>query len=367
VFLTCLFAATLGSTANAAKEKTLYTFSGGADGAYPAALALSNGRVFGVTNHGGTSDDGVIFEVTPHGAETALYSFAGGSDDASQPNFLLADSSGNFYGHSYGGGGSDLGTIFELSKDGSEKVLHAFSGSDGSRPTGLVRDESGVLYGTTAIGGDFDDGVLFELTAAGEETVLHSFGGTGDGAHPRGLTGDGRGNLYGTTSTGGKNDFGFVFKITKRGKEEILHSFSNKVDGINSYAALTLDDAGYLYGTTFEGGPGNCGTVFKLTPHGKETILHAFSCGSDGGGIQDTVVLDKSGNVYGAGTHGGKFGSGTFFKVAPDGTFTVLYNVTSQEGPPTGNIVSPADGKIFGTTLSGSTDQYGTIFEVKAK
>jgi uncharacterized repeat protein (TIGR03803 family) len=180
-------------------------------------------------------------------------------------------------------------------------VLYNFTGgTDGGYPSdAVVQDTAGNLYGTTGVGGDLNCtfggcGVVFEVDTSGTETVLHSFtGGTTDGEAPNApVLRDNKGNLYGTTVSGGGTGCdgygcGVVFKIDHAGKETILYSFAGgTTDGCGPEQGLVMDKSGNLYGTTFECGASGsgcggyaCGTVFKLTPEGTETILHSFAGG----------------------------------------------------------------------------------------
>jgi uncharacterized repeat protein (TIGR03803 family) len=132
--------------------------------------------------------------------ETVLYSFTG-SDGAGPLASLIADSAGNLYGTTSGGGtglcnnGTGCGVVFKVSPSGTETVLHSFMESDGAFPeAGLITDNAG--NGTTFRGGA--SGVVFKLSPGGTETVLHSFAGS-DGRNPQaGLILDSAGNLYGT-------------------------------------------------------------------------------------------------------------------------------------------------------------------------
>jgi len=228
--------------------------------------------------------------------ETVLHSFAGGNASGSQPySSLVIDQSGNIFGTTAHGGVNDAGTVFEVAPDGTETVLHSFgSGDDGQNPVaGLVMDDSGNLYGTTQNGGGgFISGVAFKLTPGGGYTILHRFTGgisnDPDGGRPEAaLIMDKNGNLYGTTHVGGGrgdcngNNCGTVFKIAPDGTETVLYSFSGQRDGGYPSAPLVMDQAGNLYGTTETGGKFakcgfGCGVVFKVSPDGNETVLHAF-------------------------------------------------------------------------------------------
>jgi uncharacterized repeat protein (TIGR03803 family) len=148
-------------------ETVIHSFTGGSDGALPiAGLILdASGDLYGTTANGGADDAGTVFKLTPTGTETVLYPFTGGSDGAYPQAGLIADGSGNLYGTTNSGGESGNGTVFQLTPTGAETVLYSFTGSgDGANPTaGLVADGSGNLYGTTNSGaGTY--GTVFKLT-----------------------------------------------------------------------------------------------------------------------------------------------------------------------------------------------------------
>jgi len=183
---------------------------------------------------------------------------------------------------------------------------------------------AGTLYGTTSSGGGTVSctggcGTVFKITTAGIETVLHSFGHDSDGVFPYAGLINVKGSLYGTTAIGGASGPGTVFKITTAGVETVLYSFKVGSDGANPYAGL-IDVAGTLYGTTVHGGTGSCtagcGTVFKITTKGMETVLHSFKDGRDGANPY-AGLIDVAGTLYGNTSVGGASGNGTVFKVAP--------------------------------------------------
>jgi uncharacterized repeat protein (TIGR03803 family) len=161
--------------------------------------------------------------------------------------------------------------VFKLDTTGAFTVLHNFDtqNGDGYFPAGnLVRDAAGNLYGTTEFGGTSGSGTVFKVDKNGNETVLHNFaGGTADGGLPflSGLLRDAKGNLYGVTGEGGASSFGTVYKLDPAGKETILHSFNGK-DGKIPYGTLIMDKQGNLFGTTSAGGAHGAGVVFEITP-----------------------------------------------------------------------------------------------------
>src|ERR1700694_4213593 len=114
-------------------------------------------------------------------------------------------------------------------------------------------------------------------------TVIHNFAGSPDGANPYGgLIRDAKGNFYGSSYLGGASGHGTVFVLRRNGSEAVLHSFTGSGDGTCPYGGLLQDRAGNLYGTTADGGTSGFGVVFKLSPTGKETVLHNFTGGDDG-------------------------------------------------------------------------------------
>ncbi|MBZ5703745.1 MAG: hypothetical protein LAN63_00155 [Acidobacteriia bacterium] len=274
-------------------------------------------------------------------------------------------------------------------------VLYSFTATagDGALPTSVILDAAGNLYGTTNSGGsDFKDcpdgcGTVFKLDTTGTETILYSFGTRKGGADPfAGVIRDGAGNLYGTTESGGAANEGAVYKLDTAGTLTQLHSFHRSRDGVGPSASLIRDAAGNLYGTTFSGGNsthcfgGGCGTVFKLDPTGKETILHSFG-GADGVNPDAALLRDADGNLYGSTVHGGNpactisgnHGCGVIFKVAPTGPDTVLYSFTGEpDGQyPVTSLIRDAAGNLYGTTTAGgasgaclTSQGCGTVFEL---
>ena len=264
------------------------------------------------------------------GRETVLYSFTHGADGAN-PAAGLIRAQGNLYGTTFWGGVYDYGTVFELSSTGQETVLYGFTGGNdgGNSGAGLIRDAQGNLYGTAESGGDMSScdglgcGVVFKLSSTGQETVLHSFTGGADGAIPyAGLIRDAQGNLYGTTGYGGDmsscsgNGCGVVFKLSSTGKETVLYRFKGGADGAGPTAGVIRDAQGNLHGTTWGGGAYGKGTVFELSPTGKETVLHSFA-GADGANPEAGVIEDTNGNLYGTTSFGSAYSNGVVFELKP--------------------------------------------------
>jgi uncharacterized repeat protein (TIGR03803 family) len=247
-------------------------------------------------------------------------------------------------------------------------VLYEFAGypTDGAGPVGgLIRDAAGDLYGTTLVGGASGGGVVFKLAPTGTETVLYSFTGGADGEFPQaGLVRDAAGNLYGTTSQRGSSACGVgcgtVFKLSLIGTETVLYSFTGGADGATPYAGLIPDTAGNLYGTTYSGGAHGKGVVFELircssVASGYEyKVLYSFTGGADGGNPDAALLRDAAGNLYGTAAYGGAGNAGVVFKLSPTGSETVLHSFSGADGAlPHAGLVRDTAGNLYGTTLVG--------------
>lgn len=301
---------------------------------YAGVVFGKNGNLYGTTyecgEYGcGNYPAGTVFELATTGkkagTEKVLHSFPSQSDDGYGPySALVLDKEGNLYGTTVDGGTMSNGTVFEITSTGTEKVLYSFSAAgsgDGYGPwAGLVHGKEGNLYGTTFNGGAYGLGTVFEITSEGTEKVLYSFEGSPDGYSPTNaaLVFDKKGNLYGTTSRGGKYNYGTVFELTASGAEKVLYSFGGQSGGSTYPGGLVFDKKGNLYGTA-GGGTYNAGTVFELTAAGTEKVLYSFNPdnGTDGYDPGATLVFDKEGNLYGTTASGGWYGAGTVFEVTP--------------------------------------------------
>lgn len=225
--------------------------------------------------------------------------------------------------------------------------------------------------------------------------TLVSFAGT-NGAGPNGPLVQGRdADFYGTTSSGGNNSgaclgfggCGTVFRITAAGKLTTLYSFCLQTgcpNISNPGAGLVLATDGNFYGTTVYSGPNPGGTVFKITPSGKLTILHTFCQGNctDGFGPRGGLVQGSDGNFYGTVSAGGvgpycniHIDCGTIFKITPAGKLTTLYNFCSETNcidgrNPQAGLVQGTDGNFFGTAFYGGSSRAcgrqgcGTVFKI---
>lgn len=343
---------------------------------------------------------------------TLLYSFT--TDGGGPVGQLILDHSGNLFGATNFGGDESAcklgcGLVFKLDPNGTLTVLHTFMGKDGWAPEGNMASDGSSLYGTTGDGGNLQDctydgvqygcGVVFKLDPETQQyTLLYKFAGGTDGAGPNDVIRDSAGNLYGTTGAGGNagcgegNTCGTIFKLDSSGQHTVLYTFTGGADG-GKPIAVTRDDVGNLYGTTFSGGdlkcnplgvyPG-CGTVFELTASGTFKVLHTFTDGRDGDngsdvGVSSSGVIREpgTGNLLGTSPFGGLRkctgypGCGVVFSLAPGGKETELYSFSGNVigGVPEYPLTSDSAGNLYSTTtfggdLFGCPSGCGTVFKL---
>jgi len=386
--LNCAFTLVLGilfagASAHSQTLEVLYKFTGGADGSQPDSPLVrdSQGNLYGTTVTGGANQLGAVFKLSPDGTETVLYSFQGGVDGVWPVGLTLA-SDGNFYGVTRYGGTppyEGYGTVFKLTPNGTETVLYAFNGgADGNTPlAGVVRDAQGNLYGTTFYGGDEQCGscgVVFKVAPDGSETVLHTFtGAPDDGAwSTAGLALDSSGNLYGTTTYGGAHNWGTIFKVAPDSTETVLYNFANAADGANPATTPIFDPQGNLFGTTVPMlFPQNAyGTVYKLVPtSGTLSTLYTFLKPSNGAYPYGPLALDQHSNLFGTtfDSVNEKSYHGTVFELTAKGRLKTLRRFIPAVGdyPNQGVLLDP-QGNLYGTTSAAGAYRYGygTVFKL---
>ena len=355
-------------------------------------IQATDGNFYGTAGFGGANGGyGTVFQITPSGTLTTLYNFCSQSDctDGDSPTGgVIQASNGGFYGITNVGGAHGVGTVFKITRGGKFTTLYSFCSQsgcvDGSQPfAGLVQAANGDLYGTTSLGGaNGEYGTIFKITPNGNLTTLYSFcseSNCADGYSPQGhLIQAANGDLYGTTFQGGAGTYGAggtVFKITPGGKLTTIYNFCSESgcpDGCYPQDGLVQSTNGDFYGTTLECSANgfSTGTIFKLTPSGKLTILHSFCSQSgcaDGQNPNSTLVRATNGVFYGTASVGGANSQGTVFKITPGGKLTTLYSFcpkgcTTGGYYPTAGLVQATNGTFYGTTYEGGTNSAGTVY-----
>lgn len=350
-----------------AKSYKFVSFSPSLPYPWSSLMQASTGQLYGTTFGGSSCQscelDGGVYRFASGKIET-IYQFKGSPDGANPEAGLTEGAKGVLYGATvYGGkacGSLTCGTVYELVPSGSkftENVIYRFKGgADGASPVGgLYIDKTGALYGMTTYGGSTacpsGCGIAYRITGSGKhfhETVIYSFKGAPDGANPRGtFVADGSGALYGTTYSGGagacgSSTCGTIIKLTPSGSgytESVIHNFKGAPsDGANPRSKLLPAGKGIFYGAALKGGADNYGTVYELACSKKtckEKTIHSF-LGTDGAYPRDDggLVADASGNLYGT-TDQVASGYGTLFSVNPStGNQTTLHKFAG----------SPSDG-----------------------
>lgn len=345
--------------------------------------------------------------VTPRQASAQTYSvihnFTGGPGGQSPFAGVVADGAGNLYGTTSAGGGgtcngSGCGTAFRLNPStGVFTLLWQFTGgTDGAGPTTALFVPEIGLYVITAGGGNNGCGSNY-LFAPGcgtivrlspratpprntrdshwIESILYKFRGfPNDGSAPAGnLALDNAGNLYGTTNTGGTEGPGTVFQLSHSNgswRESTLHNFFQGLDGGYPFGGVTLDAAGNLYGTASTGGGSDSGVVFQLIAASgwRENPLFSFDGGMDGAQPLSGVAVDSFGNLYGS-TSGAECGNdgGTVFELnSRSWTYSTIYCLGGHYGggPYFSTLIIDAMGNLYGTTYGDGTNNYGSVFKL---
>jgi uncharacterized repeat protein (TIGR03803 family) len=327
----------------------------------------SDGNFYGMTSNGGGNGKGTIFKVTPIGILTVLRHLNITTDGGLPKGSLVQGKDGNFYGMTSQGGGNNAGTIFKITPAGSFTVLRNLDNTTGISPKGsLVQASDGNFYGMISSGGVNNHGTIFKMTATGTLTVLHNFDYSTTGYTPYGsLVQSSDGNFYGMTISGGANRGGTIFKVTPAGTLTVLRSLNRTTDGYNAMSSLIRNSDGSFYGMTVNGGSGNQGTIFKISPTGAYSVLVHFPEASKGYNPNGSLVQGKDGNYYGLTHDGGQYGYGTIFKMC-NGTFSVIKSLDHYKSGsyPYGSLVQSTDGNFYGMTNSGGTNGGGTIFKI---
>ena len=340
----------------------------GANGRGPTGklIQASDSFWYGTTGNGGSSDNGTIFRMTSSGTLTTLMSFDG-PNGANPYGGLVQATDGYLYGLTAGGGTDGQGTAYRIDLGGAFRLLKSFSGSDGFFPNAeLIQGNDGQFYGTTTFGG-VGFGVVFKMTANGVVTVLRSLLIT-DGARPdSALMQASNGKVYGTTpSNGPSGAAGTVFEVTATGAFTRVHVFSGEPS--TPYAPLLARPDGSLYGVSAEGGAMASGTIFKLVPGVSFEVLHGFN-GTNGQGAYDGLTAAADGSLYGTAPKGGANSVGAIFKLAPNDTFSLLASASAANSNgfyPHSAVVQASDGAFYGVMTAGGAGGAGTIYKVTA-
>ena len=342
-----------------------------------------NGKLYGMTNTGGVNNAGVIFEYdTATNVYLRKYEF-GGSNGANPRGALIQAQNGKLYGMTQSGGTSSLGVIFEYditTNTYTKKV--DFTGntgvSPGSQPFGTLVDPnpgSGKLYGMTRFGGANGLGVLFEYDyLANTYTVKVDFNGnvgSALGANPFGQLIKAGTNLYGLASAGGTNNVGTLFEY-----DYTNNIFTKKINlatasGSGPQGSLLLASNGLLYGMTVSGGAGTpaaAGVIFSysIATNAYTKLVDLGSGVGQGANPTGELIQATNGKLYAMTRLGGATNVGVIFEYDIAGpTYSKkidLVNSTAIGSAPFGSLIQVSTGKIYGMTSNGGNSGGGVIF-----
>ena len=377
--------------AGQAYAQTYVVFPPGNGAAPVAGVTIKGDLVYGTAPYGGRGS-GDIYEIKHLGD---LYGFGGFDSPGPEARVLFGPD-----GHLYGtfADSSSNSFVFNLipqpticrtaqCQPWNMNVLHAFTGfpSDGAQPGygDLIWDQQGNIYGTTTIGGNKEYGIVYELmppvppSKTWTESVIWNFTGP-DGQSPQNaVIFDGNGNLLGTAKQGGANGFGTVFKLTPSGSgwtETNVYDFQGGNDGEYPIAGLMVDNSGNLYGATSDGGSSGGGTVFELTRSGNTytfKLLYSFpaqqgsSCGP-----WATLTMDNAGSLYGTRYCGGANGGGAVFKLTNTQNgwaYSSFHDFPANRFDalnPISNVSFDTNGNLWGTASFCGEGCLGEVWEI---
>jgi uncharacterized repeat protein (TIGR03803 family) len=353
------------------------------DGAHPNCppTRMNDGSLLGTTSEGGAMGQGTIYRIAPDGTETIVHEFGLGSDGALPNACPLAATDQHAYGTAAAGGANGGGIAYRIDMDGSNyTVLHDFdpSGSGVSTPVSALVEmrTDGNFYGT-ALGGEYNKGTIYRMSPEGDVALLYAFPANGShGIEPGWLIRGTDNNLYGTAQGGAGN----IFRLRLDGTFKVLHYFDSVKEGDSPYGPILEGESGTFYGTLWQNGPRGLGSIYRLKPSGKLSIVHAF--GSDPGEGRNPMGL--SAGFYGVTMHGGDnagqglasgegTGVGTVYRVTPHGgKVTILhkFSTLARGQLPAAGLATGADGYLYGACINGGehTNQVpwglGTVFRI---
>ena len=339
---------------------------------YGSLMQADNGKLYGMTSQGGAYDYGVLFEFDPAtDTFTKKLDFDGSSNGSHPYGSLMQANNGKLYGLISGGGANNYGILFEFdpNTDTYTKKLD-FDGTNGRSPFGsLMQDSNGKFYGTTTYGGAIDNGVLFEYDLVADTLIKKlDFYLANKGVYPRGsLTQADNGKLYGLAYLGGTNGgFGTIFEY-----DPVTDTLINKLnfDGTNGagpQGSLVQANNGKLYGMTSQGGAYDYGVLFEFDP-ATDTFTKKldFDGVNKGSKPYGNLLQTSNGKLYGMTSEGGTHDYGTLFEydLSTD-TYTKKIDFDYYNGAaPLGSLIQASSGKLYGMAEFGGANDDGVLFE----
>jgi len=291
---------------------------------------------------------------------------------------LVQATDGNFYGAVEADTYPYSDNIFRVTPSGEITSIYNFCSQshcgDLQYTTPPILGSDGNLYGVSSGGSDYTwSGALYRLTLDGQLTILYTFCPKANCVEleiPNGIIQGSDGNFYGTTYEGGANNSGTIFQVSSTGKFKVLHSFCGGCADGDAPLALPIQGSdGNFYGTALS--YPDSGVVYKLTPSGTYKAIHTFCIPCFGGGnpVFSGLVQDGKGNLFGTTIYAASsYNSGTVFEITPTNEYKVLHSFAFRGGvaPDTG-LTLANDGDLYGVAVNDDFDSggsYSIIYEV---
>jgi uncharacterized repeat protein (TIGR03803 family) len=343
------------------------SFTGSNNMFYPAATPVQgrNGKFYGTIPGGGTP--GSVFDFTANGTTKVVYAFTISS--GWNPSGLTVGTDGNFYGVTSSGGSLNYGVLFKVTPNGTNTVLHNFTaGTDGMGPTAPpIEGSDGNLYGTTN-GGCCHASTVYKYTSSGVFSTIYTYD-TIHGTNAGWIMQGSDGNLYALAFFGGNKGNGTIVQLSTSGNLLSYYSFPGGAAGGALPVGMVQASDGNYYGTTFQGGVvqgGGIGTIFRYTPQSGATVIYTYEPSNTGGGYPSSGLSQGTdGWLYGLTLVGGTDGYGTIFRISTSGTYQQLYSFTSTVGEkPTANLLQATSGLFYGSAQNGGPYGYGAMFSL---
>ncbi|HEY6977651.1 MAG TPA: choice-of-anchor tandem repeat GloVer-containing protein, partial [Chitinophagaceae bacterium] len=340
----------------------------GTNGRGPSSLIpASDGKLYGVTINGGSNNKGVVFSFDPASSTyTKLKDFAG-PEGSGPVGGLIQASNGQLYGMTNSGGSSNNGAIFSFDPSlSSYTKLKDFDGTNGKNPSDrVIQASDGKLYGMTTGGGSSNNGVIFSFDLSTlAYSKLKDFDGSASGSSPNGsLIQASDGKLYGLTNSGGARFRGVMFSFNISSSTFTKLIDFNELNGSYPNGTLFQASDGKLYGLT----PGSVGfgIVFSFSLSTSTlTVLHEFAENDNGLFAYGSLIKASDGKLYGMTGYGGSNGVGVIFSFDPvSSMYNKLKDLDLAGGSsPHGSLMQASDGKLYGMTYRGGSNDLGVIF-----
>ncbi len=329
-------------------------------------------QLWGMTTAGGANNKGTLFRVNTDGTDfTVEHHFSETSGYAPEGTLCQAEN-GKLYGTTnQGGAGSPAaGTLFSFDPaTGTYTTLVDFTITNGGYGwSGLTATPSGMLYGAT-YGGGGSGGSIFRVDPTTDTyTILYPLNQLTDGGGITSLLYHATdGQLYGCAAYGGANNAGTLFRFNPAtGAFTKLYDLGGGVNGKTPYGGLSEGGNGWYYGTTFEGGIDNKGTLFKYAP-GTNTFVKLLDFNGPNGQSPWTAPIPAADNeLWGTTANGGTNGNGMIYRLTPStDTYEQRYSFTAATGGLLFSNVTPGgDGYLYGIGAFGGTNFHGTIYRL---